>query len=542
MTRMTTSKVSSLFAACVLAASSCLAQSKPELDQPIKIKDWGYSIRPLKVWTSIPVKQEEKFVVGHWKPNLDQARQRGDFDSMVAGQYAELTIIRLPPQGAQTPAADGSLANPGPKPPPPSERTGFKDLDKRLNPKSLEEYIEGTYEGAAKRWTRKPLKGSKMPGEIVEFGSGANAVTIGIFQHEGVEWGVFYTSFEEEYRKKWQTIYTESIKSFSVYEKVKDDVAIAARKDPAKLKGDAKRDALKASISGNPGWYAIDKPHYVFLSNSTNRAFVEALAKDVETVRERVYSKLFPPRNEEESISPVRVLEKESEYYQYGGPYGSAGYFSPDSGELVLFTKFEDIGKDKSAQFCRAVMFHEAFHQYVHFAIGDVSPHSWFNEGHGDYFAGMIVNGTNISFQPFSWRTQYLKQHLRDKRDLIPLRSLIRFPQREYYTNGGLKYSQGWALIYFLRNETNNKRWQQILDTYFKHLADNIEAFRKKKKDKEGEGGKPESVPGIPGLKILNFEDQEKVEKILSEAVDRAFDGVDLDALERDFKAWVERL
>ena len=525
----------------VLAASSA-AQNKLELDFAVKVKEWGYSIRPIKGWTSIPAKQDEKFVSGHWKPNLDQARQRGDYDRLQSGQLSELTIIRIAPKVTSTPGG-AKEPEPGPKDSNLKDSALFKSLQLRNNPKSLEDWIEGTYEGAAKRWARKPLKGSKMPGDLVEFGVGAQAITIGIFKYENVEWGVVYSAFEEDYRKTWQDIYTKSIATFEVTENPNVDLAAAQRRDPNKLKGSEKREALKASIAGNPGWYAIDKPHYVFLSNSDNRAYIEGLAKEIEMVREKVYSKIFPPKNTEESISPVRVLDKQSEYYQYGGPQGSAGYFSPDSGELVLFTKFEDVTKANSQAYCRSVMYHEAFHQYVHYAIGDVSPHSWFNEGHGDYFAGMVVNGPSIQFKEFNWRVKFLKQHIREKRDLIPLRSLMRFPQREYYTNAGLKYSEGWALIYFLRNVTNNKRHQQILDIYFKHLSENIEAFRQKKKEKkDGEDGKPEPVPGIPGLKIINFEDQAKVEKILSEAVDKAIEGVDLEALDKEFRAWVEKL
>jgi hypothetical protein len=84
---------------------------------------------------------------------------------------------------------------------------------------------------------------------------------------------------------------------------------------------------------------------------------------------------------------------------------------------------------------------------------------------------------------------------------------------------------------------------QQILDIYFKHVADNIEAFRKKKKESSGgNDGKAEPVQGIPGIKVENFEDREKVEKILSEAVDKAFEGIDLEALDKDFRAWIDSL
>jgi len=51
------------------------------------------------------------------------------------------------------------------------------------------------------------------------------------------------------------------------------------------------------------------------------------------------------------------------------------------------------------------VLYHEAFHQYIHYAVGDVAPHSWFNEGHGDYFAGHNYRGRKFKSDVFRWRT-----------------------------------------------------------------------------------------------------------------------------------------
>jgi hypothetical protein len=527
--------------ACVILCAPALAQSKIKLDKEQKIKDWGYSIKTIVDWSSIPADQDNKFCVGRWKLNLDDLRLRGDYDGVRSGSRCDLQIIRIPLQSVTTGAKP---AEEEPKEPKEGETRIIlsESMKKRLMPKTVIDWIEGTYDGAPKRWVRTPLKGGKMPGELFEFGSGADAITIGYFQRPGAEWAVVYSSFEESYRKTWQDIYLKSIQTFVVTTDLDPDVAAAARSDPNKLEGDAKRQALIASIAGNPGWYAVDTKYYVILSNSKNKAFINSLSKDLETVREKVYSKYFPPRNKSTPLSPVRVLDTESEYYQYGGPGGSAGYFSPDSGELVLFTKFEDVSKTSSLEYCRSVAFHEAFHQYIHFAVGDVSPHSWFNEGHGDYFAGMVVSSGNIKFDTFSWRVDFLKEKMREGNDLIPLRSLIRYPQSEYYTNAGLKYSQGWAVIYYLRNVTRNKRHKEILDRYFTYLADNVEAFRAKKKEKGGDEGKPEPVPGIPGIKIIDWEDREKVEKILSEAVDKAFEGVDLEALDKELRAWVEKL
>lgn len=529
----------SFVSACLLlTAADLCAQRKVELDKETKVKEWGYAIRTIKGWNAMPADQDDRLSVGRWKLALDEFEKRGDYDALISGRHCELRILRVQAK-VETPAGDKPTTE-APKPTP----AGFPaSLAKKLNPQSVEEWIEANYEGASKRWKRDPLKGAKMPGELIEFGSGQEAITVGYFRRLGVEWAVVYTSFEENYRKTWRDTYLKSILSFVVTDNIDANVVAAAKKDVTKLEGEEKREALKASLAGRAGWYAVDTKYYVFLTNCPNRAFIEKMAKDLELVREKVYVPTFKPRNTKEPLNPVRVFATQSEYHQFGGPGGSAGYFSPTKGELVLFAKFDDQSSKSSQEDCRSVMFHEGFHQYIHYAVGDVSPHSWFNEGHGDYYAGITVSGGTIKFNPFDWRVRYLKDHLNGKRDLVPLRSLLRYPQSEYYTNAGLKYSQGWATIYFLRNVAKDKRYGEALDNYFNYLADNITAFRQKKKEEDGDDKREgEPVPGIPGLRVFDFEDAEKVKQILDQAVDKAFGSLDLEEMDKELRAWVEKL
>ncbi len=524
-----------LFLALSVLAPPAVAQVKIELDKEFKAKDWGYQIRPLKGWNSMPPDQEDRLSVGRWKLALDEFEKRGNYEMFRSGQHCELKILRIQLQ-VETPAGGTPSGGSNEGTPLPAS------LASKFDPKTLEEWIESTYDGASKRWVRTPLKG-KMQGDLFEFGASASHITIGAFRHLGVEWAVVYTCFEETYRKTWRDMYLKSIQTFEVTANVNPEVAAANRKDPSKLEGEEKRAALKAGVAGKPGWFAVDTKYYVFLSNA-NRQFVEKLAKELEVVREKVYVPNFKPRNSKIPLNPVRVFATQSEYHQFGGPGGSAGYFSPSKGELVLFEKFDDMSASKSQSDCKSVMYHEGFHQYIHFAVGDVSPHSWFNEGHGDYFAGLVVSGGGISdTKVFEWRVRFLKDHMRTGNDLIPLRSLLRYEQSEYYNNAGLKYSQGWALIYYLRSVSKNKAHKQALETYFNYLADNVTAFRSKKK--EGEGDDPtrgEPIPGIPGVRIIDFADSRKVAEILSQAIDKAFATVDLEALDKELRAWVDKL
>ena len=85
----------------------------------------------------------------------------------------------------------------------------------------------------------------------------------------------------------------------------------------------------------------------------------------------------------------MSICKDRDEYFKYGGPRGSAGYWNNKSEELVLYdgTKREKGEKtDKLDTFI--VLYHEAFHQYIHYSAGELAPHSWYNEGMGDYYAG----------------------------------------------------------------------------------------------------------------------------------------------------------
>lgn len=502
-------------------------------------KPWGFSIKHVDDWKSIPGEAGEKFIVAGWKCDWEKAlSMRGD----ESGINAELSIVRIPVTEVTT-ERDKKEGDDAKNPEDDLKKkiekaVGGSNWEKRKNPKNMEDWIEGQTEGAAKRWIEKPIKAGKLSGRLLEFGAGTSTYAIAIFRDNNIDWGVVYQANEENYKKKWRDTYLKSIATFKVFPPEGQVPTIAPATDISKLKGDEKRKAIKAGIAGSPGWFAIDTKNYVFLSNSTNKAFIQQLANEIELIREKVYTKMFPPRQAMDQICVARVLGTQADYFAYGGPPGSAGFWNPRAEELVLFDNFEGETKKNSKEMTKSVMYHEAFHQYIYYAVGKVSPHSWFNEGSGDYFAGMVINGTNVRYTMFDWRTKYLKPHLAAKKDLIPMKSLLRYPQNEYYSNGGFKYAQGWAFIYYCRQVTKDKRVRDIPDIYFKHLADNIAAFRAKTGDKK-EG--PGSID-VEGITIIDFdfEDQEAVERIREEAVDKAIEGVDMEKLDKDFRSWLE--
>ncbi len=224
-----------------------------------------------------------------------------------------------------------------------------------------------------------------------------------------------------------------------------------------------------------PGWDSLRTDRYLFLFNA-EKDFVEEMAEQIEAMR-NVYEELYPPDEPIEAVSIVRVCNSREEYMGYGGSSGSGGYWSSFHKELVFFDM-------RPRDFTLGVLNHEAFHQYIYYFYGELAPHSWYNEGHGDYFAGAKMTRTyritEFGDAPAGIaRAQSIKNGVRlfkqgkspNEGAAVPLRDLMRFTQREYYEHGQVNYAAGWSIVHMLREgKLYNDKWKAILPEYLEHL------------------------------------------------------------------------
>ncbi len=317
----------------------------------------------------------------------------------------------------------------------------------------------------------KATKVGKKSSRYYEFTVRDNAyLACSIPTKEGGEFGLLFWAPASKYRKTYRSAFHQSMKSFK---RLEVDGQLLADLEELSPK-ERVRAEKKNLIKGVPGWYSLDTENYVILSNSEDRPMVRYIGKSIERLRKDVYMDLFPPVGSITTLSVVRVCASSAEYHRYGGPPGSAGYWNSAAEELVFYDRFPNMSKKKSRANSLSVLYHEAFHQYIFYAFGELAPHSWFNEGNGDFFAGADFRGSKVSVKPFKWRTGRVKQAATLGK-LVPLEKFVRYSQKEYYKNAGQNYAQGWAFIYFLRKVTKNERYRQILPLYFNTLKDEIE-------------------------------------------------------------------
>jgi hypothetical protein len=215
----------------------------------------------------------------------------------------------------------------------------------------------------------------------------------------------------------------------------------------------------------------------------------------------------------------VKVFDREDDFMYYSGAYGAAAYWSPGQEEIVCY-KFEGDkvkSKESSEEFTIAeerapeevtfkILYHEGFHQYMYYLMGrerGVYVPSWINEGLGDYFFGgeWQKSPRKFSIGINDWRIKRIYDSVKAGKH-VPLAQIIRYEQMQYYRNPGLCYAEGWSINYFLLTSpvAKAKGWNLIPQRMLESL--------------KGSG---------------NWE----------KATDKVFTGVDLKAMEEEWKTFV---
>ncbi len=525
--------VLSCLCAALLFASGALAQTPKVGDWYKDSSDLGFQVRIPDDYQLIPPDPNEGNIIAKFDPKTVKYVLVGS-----ENLFLHVWLVRFD-------------ANP-PKP------EGGKKADLKTRSKDLASFLkrEIAFGGAAQEASKKQLEINKIPATEIEYTAlmGSEEVRIYAVQYKlNASTDVAWVAVAPGGKKwpKFQQPFQQMAKSFKPIE-VKDAAAPLAEGATYR---DKRRAELQADVAKTNGvWKLYETPRYFIISNNQDKAFLDELKVRLEAIRD-IYERDYPyakmqeikaaaaqahtgdgkevdpekearkkaekelddaisggvdPR-EASKCSIVRVCKNREEYMSYGGPGGSAGYWSPMARELVLYDDKAEGGRGDTW----AVLNHEGFHQYIYYLYGKLSPHSWYNEGTGDYYSGyQREKSGQFKLDKFAWRKDLIAQSIREGH-VVPLKVFTKMTQPEYYSNKnekygtdiGIHYAQGWSFIYFLRTGKQNHAkgwnpaWEKILDTYFQTLG---------------------------------------ATEDLEQSVNKAFDGVDWDALETAWKEYTK--
>lgn len=273
-------------------------------------------------------------------------------------------------------------------------------------------------------------------------------------------------------------------------------------------------------------WDATDTENFIVVYDTRDETLVRRLVRDLELLRAE-YARVFPIALPPDAVAAVRLCKSRDEFELYGGPPGLAGFWHRDANELVVYDA-TDGGRDPRARDADTfvALYHEGLHQYFHAALGELVPHVWFNEGHGDYFAGARVKDGKVrSIGVMPWRVEVIRDAL-VANTTVPWREFVRYTRAQYCApeHAHASYAQGWSMVYFLRESAAVRArpdWAKILPTYFETLTTTFAAALARLADASDVRAR------------LAAGDEAR-----TAALDAAFDGVDFAELETAWKTF----
>jgi hypothetical protein len=180
----------------------------------------------------------------------------------------------------------------------------------------------------------------------------------------------------------------------------------------------------------------------------------------------------------------VRFMDSENTYEQVGGDPRMAGFYNPGSGYLVI--------KQMPFYELVPVVYHEAFHQYLHSFVGDVRIPIWFNEGMAVYFEGMQRDEKSktkaLSPKLIKRGKIRMVKDAINTRTQIPLETLLNVTHEEFHDkeNESLYYSQSFAVMFYFMQLSRGKaalNYMKELKKSGDSEAANAKLFGKKMKN-----------------------------------------------------------
>jgi len=236
------------------------------------------------------------------------------------------------------------------------------------------------------------------------------------------------------------------------------------------------RQQVINSIRNLKGWWYDITPDYIILSDMKGGAgsMVEQFKVSMKALR-NAYKQCIP-EPEEKAIGVVRIPATQQEYRDYVGEDNSwtYGLWDPRRKELVICPAGEGAGARVKRLGVLRVAFHEGFHQYAFYALGQVDISMWFNEGYAQYFENASLSNGRLSIEEFPQALATLKPLWNGSRtDLRRLFSLNR--EKFYDPNEQIRagnYALSWALVYYLKRDAASP-YYGLLDKYVVAMRNN---------------------------------------------------------------------
>ena len=246
---------------------------------------------------------------------------------------------------------------------------------------------------------------------------------------------------------------------------------------------EASKEKVIRNIKNLKNWWGISSKDYFIITNypKSSKKFIKQIKAELissQNLYSRYYKRIVPLKE----INVVRVFNDRESYVAYVGDdkKWTGGLWLPSKKELVISpnTSVNEKG-NKNSQI--RILRHEAFHQYIHFALDQIQTSVWFNEGSAIFFASIVKKGRTLKVKPSTYLKRLKNMIKKQKPDIT---TLLKMDYEQFYSGNGSKekvsenYALAWGIVYFLQKgaytvkRKTGRNYTKILKNYYKQLVE----------------------------------------------------------------------
>lgn len=238
-------------------------------------------------------------------------------------------------------------------------------------------------------------------------------------------------------------------------------------KMPPRPQVSGERELLRAdarhSVAAYENWRCSDAEEFSVLDEVPGGgSFVAALTNDLRVMRRRYAETVPSPVNGSNALCVARIYADREGYLTAAGESmaWSAAYWNPRRRELVAY--LPESGREALMRTIR----HEAFHQYLSYAVSMIPSSPWFNEGYAQFFE------TDAGGEPeegFAASAEWLDEAA----TMLP--ALMKMDYPEFYAGNAeerrVKYRLAWSLAYFIEKGAPKVRFDPFKNLKRDYIA-----------------------------------------------------------------------
>ena len=240
------------------------------------------------------------------------------------------------------------------------------------------------------------------------------------------------------------------------------------------------KEQVLRNIRNLKDWWGLDTKDYFIITNYPKKLKPFIKETEAELLQsQKIYSLFYKKIAPSKEVNVVRIFKDRDDYAAYVGKNNkwTMGLWMPSKKELVI-SPLEQAAKRKNETSQIKILRHEAFHQYIHYALDKIPTSAWFNEGNAAFFENLKIIGKRLKVEPSDRYLRLLKKMI--KKQNPDINALLNMSYKQFY-NGSKEtvaknYALAWGIVYFIYKGAPNIRrrtgrdYTKILKNYYKQL------------------------------------------------------------------------